>query len=64
MFKCPPIGPRHASFVKRLTEFFMFRLAGRVTIGVQDPVEVNENSEPQPDISIVQRRPDVDELLG
>ncbi|MBC6477910.1 MAG: Uma2 family endonuclease [Hormoscilla sp. GM7CHS1pb] len=53
-----PMGPRHTACVKRLNELFMSRLAGRITIGVQDPVELDDNSEPQPDISLLRRRAD------
>ncbi|WP_363269469.1 Uma2 family endonuclease [Okeania sp. SIO2B3] len=34
------------------------RLAQTVTVGIQDPVRLNNTSEPQPDISLLQRRPD------
>ena len=53
-----PIGPVHAGCVKLLNELFLSRLAGRVTVGVQDPVELNDKSEPQPDLALLQRRPD------
>lgn len=52
------IGRRHASCVNRLAELFFLRLAQAVTIGVQNPVELDDNSEPQPNLSILRRRAD------
>jgi len=52
------VGRRHTSHVKRLTELFYIRLLSRVTIGVQDPVELDDHSEPEPDISLLRRRDD------
>lgn len=52
------VGRHHTSCVKRLAELFFLRLAQAVTIGVQDPVELDDNSEPQPDLSILRRRAD------
>lgn len=52
------VGRRHTSHVNRLTELFYTRLLSRVTIGVQDPVELDDYSEPEPDISLLRRRDD------
>ncbi len=56
------VGRRHTSHVKRLTELFYISLLSRVTIGVQDPVELDDRSEPEPDISLLRRRDDFYEL--
>lgn len=53
-----PIGPRHAACVKRLAELLAARLRRTATIGVQDPVQLDEYFEPEPDITILKRRPD------
>ena len=53
-----PIGIHHAACVDRINELFILGLAKTVTVGIQDPVRLNDNSEPQPDISLLQRRPD------
>ncbi|MGD1804147.1 Uma2 family endonuclease [Dapis sp. BLCC M126] len=53
-----PIGIRHSACVKRLNELFFLRLGKAVTLGIQDPVRLNNTSEPQPDVSLLQRRPD------
>ena len=52
------IGSRHAACVNRLTELLITRLAGRATIGVQNPVRLSDLSEPQPDLAVLQHRPD------
>ncbi|NET28271.1 Uma2 family endonuclease [Okeania sp. SIO1I7] len=56
IIKMSPIGVRHADCVKRLAELFILGLGKTVTVGIQDPVRLNNNSEPQPDISLLQRR--------
>lgn len=53
-----PINRRHSSHVNRLNELFVLRFAQLVTVGVQNPVELNDNSEPQPDISLLRRKAD------
>ena len=52
------IGKRHAARVDRLTEFFGDRVRTRAIIRVQNPISLDDNSEPQPDIALVQRRAD------
>lgn len=49
-----PIGRRHAACVKRLNRLFNRKLGDSVLIGVQDPVELDVTSEPQPDIVLLQ----------
>lgn len=53
-----PIKPRHAGHVKRLAGMLSARLGPRAILGVQDPVELSDSSEPQPDISVLQPRAD------
>ncbi|MGD1702925.1 Uma2 family endonuclease [Dapis sp. BLCC M229] len=53
-----PMGYHHAGRLNRLNELFFLRLAQTVTIGIQVPVRLNNTSEPQPDVSLLQRRPD------
>lgn len=53
-----PINRRHSAHVKRLNQLFILRLAGFVTVGVQDPVELDDTSEPQPDISLLRIKAD------
>ena len=51
------IGDRHAATVKRLRYLLGDLVAKRATIGVQDPVRLDD-SEPEPDISLLQPRSD------
>ncbi len=53
-----PIGSRHAACVGRLTEL-LGRLAGdKAIVWVQNPVQVNDYSEPLPDVALLKRRDD------
>ena len=53
-----PIGRRHAAYVARLTELFLRRLGELVIIWPQNPIELNDFSEPQPDVTLLRRRED------
>lgn len=53
-----PIGPRHASYVLRLTELLSRVLAGRGDVSVQNPVILDDHSEPQPDVAVLRHRSD------
>jgi Uma2 family endonuclease len=52
------IGRRHAARVDRLSELFYDRLRRRAIIRVQNPIYLDDRSEPQPDIALVRRRAD------
>lgn len=52
------ISSRHAACVKRLARLLMRALDGRALIGVQDPVRLDNRSEPEPDISVLRLRAD------
>ena len=53
-----PIGSSHASSVKRLLKTFVTRFQSQATVGVQDPVQLNAFSEPQPDVMLLRPRDD------
>lgn len=53
-----PIGTRHAACVKRLNQLFSQILGQRAIVGVQDPIRLSDYSEPQPDLTLLQPRPD------
>ncbi len=61
-----PVGRRHAACVNRLVRLFTQRLgdslrdsfASRAILSPQNPVELDDFSEPQPDIALLQPRPD------
>lgn len=53
-----PVGFKHASCVKKLNYLFSERLGDKVIIGVQDPIKLKDNSEPQPDLVLLKPRAD------
>ncbi len=53
-----PIGPKHAGCVNKLNKM-LNQIAGQVAIvAAQNPIWLNEYSEPQPDISLLKYRND------
>ena len=50
-----PIGPRHAIVTENLNELLIRGFAGRSRIRCQDPVVLDDGSEPQPDFALVRR---------
>lgn len=53
-----PIGTKHAACVKCLNKLLSSKLGDRVLIAIQDPVELDEHSEPQPDVALLKPRDD------
>ncbi len=53
-----PAGPTHAAVVKRLNRQFSRQLPTDYLLGVQDPIQLSDLSEPEPDISILFMRDD------
>ncbi|MBI2863480.1 MAG: Uma2 family endonuclease [Chloroflexi bacterium] len=58
VMRMTPIGRRHAACVKRVAELMFDTFRREANVGVQDPVVLDEHSEPQPDITLLHRRPD------
>ncbi len=54
----PPIGDWHAASVKLFNNTMVPALRGRAMIAVQDPVRLDDDSEPQPDVMLLQWRDD------
>ena len=52
-----PPGRRHAAFVGSLTQLLAVSLAGRALVWVQNPVVLTIDTEPQPDLAVLRRRP-------
>lgn len=48
-----PIGPFHAGTTNRLNRFFNRLSEGRWLVAVQNPVHLDEHSEPQPDLMLL-----------
>lgn len=53
-----PIGSRHAACVGRLTELFGQRKFAESIVWVQNPVHMDDYSEPIPDVALLKRRDD------
>ena len=53
-----PIGTKHAGCVNRLVRLFSRIMGERVIIAPQNPVILNNNSEPQPDVALLKPRDD------
>jgi Uma2 family endonuclease len=58
IIKMSPIGKLHASCVKRLNAILNRRVGQFAIISVQDPIQLNEHSEPEPDIALLKLRDD------
>lgn len=58
LVRTSPINAPHAAAVKRLTELLRDRLGKRALVGVQDPIVLDDQSEPEPDLSVLRRRAD------
>ncbi|HJR08660.1 MAG TPA: Uma2 family endonuclease [Pyrinomonadaceae bacterium] len=53
-----PIGSRHAACVNRLTMLLTGKLGQTAILSVQNPIRLDEYSEPQPDLCLLQPRSD------
>lgn len=49
-----PIGPFHGGLVKRLSRLFNLKAKGRWIVSTQDPVRLDDLSEPEPDVMLLQ----------
>jgi Uma2 family endonuclease len=57
VFQMAPIGSRHAACVRRFVRMLSV-LGDSAMLSVQDPIQVGEMSEPQPDVAILRFRAD------
>lgn len=53
-----PIGRHHAACVNRLVRVFTMELGNNVIVAAQNPVELDDYSEPQPDIALLEPKAD------
>src|SRR5258708_39260260 len=53
-----PIGYGHAACVRRMTSLFSRLLRQRVQVSVQNPIDLNEHTQPQPDLALLRPRDD------
>lgn len=57
-----PKGPAHSAFCKRLEKLLERALGETILVRLQDPIQLDPLSEPEPDIAIVQPRDDFYEV--
>ena len=53
-----PIGPFHGGLVKRLSRMFNLKANGRWLVSTQDPIHLDDHSEPEPDVMLLKPSPD------
>src|SRR5260370_9165952 len=53
-----PIGPLHGGSANYLAELLTARAKGRWLVSVQNPVHLDEHSDPQPDLMLLRRAKD------
>ena len=58
IIEMPPIGHPHAGTVKLLANLLKEAVGTVAVLAVQDPVWLNDHSEPLPDIALLRPRPD------
>ena len=58
ILKKTPITSRHAASVNRTAKLFNDLLGDRIIVSVQDPIVLNDYSEPEPDIALLKPRDD------
>ncbi|BAQ66303.1 Uma2 family endonuclease [Geminocystis sp. NIES-3709] len=58
IFEMSPVGFKHASCVNKLNQLLSIKLGEQVIISVQNPIKLNNNSEPQPDLVLLKPRED------
>jgi len=57
-----PIGPFHGGLVKRLGRLFNLKSNGRWLVSTQDPLRLDDHSEPQPDLMLL--KPTADDYIS
>jgi Uma2 family endonuclease len=58
IFEMSPIGDRHAGCVNRANYLLTSALANRAVVSVQNPLQLNNHTEPEPDIVVLKPRTD------
>jgi Uma2 family endonuclease len=58
IYDMSPIGSEHAACVRRLDRLFQREVGSRAIVSIQNPVRLNEASEPEPDLALLAPRED------
>jgi len=59
-----PIGSEHAFVVSRLAQFFILAARDQYLVSIQNPLRLDNHSEPQPDIALLKPGNYMDSLPG
>ena len=54
----PPIGPGHAAIVNISNQVFSRLAENRYIVSIQNPIHLDDGSEPQPDVALLRPRDD------
>ncbi len=70
IYEMNPIGSGHAQCVRRLTELLVLKVTPRALVSIQNPVRLDDRSEPEPDVALLEpkevygsRHPRPDDVL-
>ncbi|MBI2172043.1 MAG: Uma2 family endonuclease [Chloroflexi bacterium] len=58
VIEMPPIGSKHVGHVNRIARILGNRLGQRAIVSVQNPIRLDDRSEPQPDVAVLHFRDD------
>jgi Uma2 family endonuclease len=58
IYEMSPIGSLHAACVKFLSRFLNLHFSGALLVSTQDPIRLDDFSEPQPDVALLRWRDD------
>jgi Uma2 family endonuclease len=58
IIKMSPIGKRHAACVNRLSRILNRQVSNAVIVSIQNPIVLDDFSEPQPDVALLKFRED------
>ena len=53
-----PAKSKHAGMINRLTRLFVDFFGDRAVISIQNPIYLDEYSEPEPDVAVLKPKPD------
>lgn len=53
-----PKGSRHSGTLKRLVAYFSERLGRAAVLSIQDPLDMSDGTQPEPDLMLLRPRPD------
>ncbi len=58
IFEMSPLGSRHVACVNRLVANVSSQVGQTVIVSVQNPIQLTDYSQPQPDLALLRRQPD------